>query len=662
MSVADRMDVLAVLGQLQSTTMLEENGTCHDLQEYPFSSCPTFQVESSSLCTRKMLGETFVSIILVVEELQSLASFSYPLLLVATIAPVEVLLVCNAGVAEAFASALQNLGVPLSIYADVHVAARQVRGRFTVVLSTVFWPTVGWFGPLLQTAIMFQDAVVVPTVYLNGNLAWGRNDHGLVDSIEAIPMCFMAKSDVFRKLLPLPTTRTVVVSNVRVFNQPKSSVEYRASKTTPLVFKARSPLCSTLYVDVALPTPDKDSGSRRTVHLLTALRRIGHRVTFQALWKGDDAYQQFLTLLGVEVLPSAYPATWTLTKCLFHIIIIARRYAYEQTHQQLRLLCPDAVVVYDTIDLHFLREARVQMSKETNAYNFELESWRRVVEWLGKASGPQANELNRVKALELSFVRRSNITYVVSEEEVAVVKSFLPNAPVFVVSNIINVDSRVEPSVLDFESRSGAIFVGHFSHEPNQQALHMIEKVILEDPRVLLLGIKFHIVGSGSLPDALRNRLQSNPRIVFHGQLTDTELSYVYSKVRLAVAPLVSGAGVKGKVNQAMASGVPVVATTVAVEGMHVQDAKDCMVGTTMSSFIDKLLTAYQNYDVWQTLQANGFDNVASHFSVERAVDALKETLSCPLYEQLAEASASASVGVHAISPSNQHRQLSVPG
>lgn len=133
-------------------------------------------------------------------------------------------------------------------------------------------------------------------------------------------------------------------------------------------------------------------------------------------------------------------------------------------------------------------------------------------------------------------------------------------------------------------------------------------------------------------PQDIKNELSKYNGIVMHGQLSDAQLDYLYASVRVAVAPLVSGAGVKGKVrssspcnrfvaatfpgslaplvhirntsddqtpfvrytvvqqvNQAMALGVPVVATTIAVEGMHAVSGHDCMVAHTLEELVQHL-------------------------------------------------------------------------
>ncbi len=88
---------------------------------------------------------------------------------------------------------------------------------------------------------------------------------------------------------------------------------------------------------------------------------------------------------------------------------------------------------------------------------------------------------------------------------------------------------------------------------------------------------------------------------------------------RVSVAPLRYGAGVKGKVNQAMAHGLPVVATACAVEGMHLRDGEDVLVADTPDTFAQAVLRLLDDDGLWTTLAERGRANVARHFSADAA-------------------------------------------
>ena len=110
-----------------------------------------------------------------------------------------------------------------------------------------------------------------------------------------------------------------------------------------------------------------------------------------------------------------------------------------------------------------------------------------------------------------------------------------------------------------------------------------------------------------------------------HGYVED--IAPYMDGCRVSVAPLRYGAGVKGKVNMAMSYGLPVVATPIAVEGMHVEAGEDVMVAVDAREFADAVIRAYQDETLWIRLSARGLDNVRRHFSFDAARVAVRRIL-----------------------------------
>ena len=96
---------------------------------------------------------------------------------------------------------------------------------------------------------------------------------------------------------------------------------------------------------------------------------------------------------------------------------------------------------------------------------------------------------------------------------------------------------------------------------------------------------------------------------------------------RIALAPLRYGAGVKGKVNLSMAHGQPVVATSCAVEGMHLRDGEDVLVADDAQGFADAIVRLYEDEALWPRLRDNGLVNVERHFSLDAGRDVVRRVL-----------------------------------
>jgi GT2 family glycosyltransferase/glycosyltransferase involved in cell wall biosynthesis len=170
--------------------------------------------------------------------------------------------------------------------------------------------------------------------------------------------------------------------------------------------------------------------------------------------------------------------------------------------------------------------------------------------------------------------------------------------------------------------RSGVLFVGNFNHLPNQQAVRTLLDDVLPAvadmlPQEERAALVLHIVGSNRAPDAALQGARVTT--IFHGWLSDAHLRLLYGSVKVVVAPLLSGAGVKGKINQAMLFGVPVVATPVAAEGMHLLDGQNALVASSPQEFAERVLRAYTDCPLWERLAEGGRANIRDFYSMDAA-------------------------------------------
>lgn len=221
------------------------------------------------------------------------------------------------------------------------------------------------------------------------------------------------------------------------------------------------------------------------------------------------------------------------------------------------------------------------------------------------------------------MMKQSNTTLVVSPTEVELLKKLAPGVHVTVLGNVHDVNVARERPVA-CQNRKGLLFVGNFNHIPNIQAVDALVQDVLPKLYTQLSAVEketmpVHIVGSATSPNPdPSSRLQSTPfNLKFHGWVSDAELRLLYRTVKVVVAPLMSGAGVKGKINQAMLYGVPVVATPIAAEGMHLVDGVNMMLAINPQQFVDKLLTLYNNCSLWEKIVLGGYKNIQMYYNVE---------------------------------------------
>ena len=356
-----------------------------------------------------------------------------------------------------------------------------------------------------------------------------------------------------------------------------------------------------LIVDALTPQPDRDSGSLRLVNLMRLLVAEGAHVVFlPANRSADGAYTATLQQLGVECwyaphMPSI-PAWLREHGPRFHAAMLSRHYVASEFLPLLRKHAPQARLLFDTVDLHYLRE-------------------RRAAELSGDAVALRA--ALRTRTRELDLIADADATLVVSAVERELLAQDAPQATVRVLSNLHELGADGPPCA----QRKDLLFVGGFRHPPNVDAVLWFAHDVFPHIRAALPDVQLHCIG-GDVPAEVQ-ALSRIDGIRIHGHVPD--LQPWLDGCRISVAPLRYGAGVKGKVNQAMAHGLPVVATTPAVEGMHLVDGDDVLVADAADAFAAAVLRLHGDEVLWNRIASNGRDNVARHFSLDAARETVRE-------------------------------------
>jgi GT2 family glycosyltransferase/glycosyltransferase involved in cell wall biosynthesis len=355
-----------------------------------------------------------------------------------------------------------------------------------------------------------------------------------------------------------------------------------------------------LIIDALTPQPDHDSGSLRMVNLMQLLRDGGAHVAFlPANREHAGRYTEALQGAGVECWYAPFggraPAWLREHGRRFDTVVVCRHYVMREFLPLLRKHAPQAQVVFDTVDLHYLRE-------------------RRGAQLANDAAMLRTSEAT--KARELDLIARSDVTLVVSEAERALLATDAPDARVEILSNL----HQLAGPGRSFAEREDLVFVGGFRHPPNVDAVRWFAQETFPRARARLPGVRFHVIGSHVTAEI--EALSSLPGVVVHGHVPD--ITPYMDGCRIGLAPLRYGAGVKGKVNLSMAHGQPVVATSCAVEGMHLEPGRDVLVADDAQVFADAVVELYEDEALWNSLSRNGLRNVAEHFSPDAARDTVR--------------------------------------
>lgn len=352
----------------------------------------------------------------------------------------------------------------------------------------------------------------------------------------------------------------------------------------------RAPNGRCLVIDLGVPTPDKDSGSRRMSELLDILTALGFAVTFFAHTGPEfPTYRQALMDRGIEVLraPIDLEEYVKAVSPDLRLVLLSRPTNAWAYYPMLRLLSPQAALVYDTVDLHFLRERGFASTHDDeNA----------------------AKRATHLLDMEQTLCCLADQVWTVSQTEADALAEINRSIQAQVVPNI----HRATPTGPPFEAREGLLFVGSYAHAPNSDAVKWFVSTILPLVRDQLPGVSLTLVGSD-----VTSEIESltGDGIVVRGWVP--ELDELYHQSRAFVAPLRFGAGMKGKVGEACSFGLPVVTTSVGAEGMGFEDGKDVLIRDDPSGFARAIVDVYTDSALWNTLGRNGCHLVERDLSPE---------------------------------------------
>jgi len=354
--------------------------------------------------------------------------------------------------------------------------------------------------------------------------------------------------------------------------------------------KDRNVRMRALVIDAQTPTPDKDAGSYAAIQEIRMLQALGFKCSFfpqNLAWMAN--YTDELRRMGVEALHAPY---WTSMQQLlqergseFDLIYITRYHVAQDYLDFIRQYAPRAKIALMLADLHFLRELRAAIHKNDPAL--------------------KAQAL-KVRDEELAVMRRVDLVLSYTDVEQAVIVSHNGD------ESRVDKCPWVAETVTDvpgFAARKDVAFLGGFGHKPNAEAVEWFVRDVMPILRRRMPGVKLRVFGS-NMPDDLAETLAAEEDVVVEGWVEDVRAAY--DTCRVFIAPLQSGAGIKGKVIAALAHGVPTVMSPVAAEGISVAHGTDAFIASSPEEWVDCIRKVYGSHEAWQRMSK------AAHASAER--------------------------------------------
>ncbi|HEY0410093.1 MAG TPA: glycosyltransferase, partial [Candidatus Dormibacteraeota bacterium] len=355
-----------------------------------------------------------------------------------------------------------------------------------------------------------------------------------------------------------------------------------------------------LVCDGWLPRHDRDSGGLRMSWIVRLLRRLGCEVTLVPLdGRRREPYVEEFQRQGIEVLHGAetYGDLVRQRPCLYDLVILSRPDVARACLEDTRRHLPTATVVYDAVDLEFVREQRrLELAGETPSDDF-----------------------HRARRRELDVIRACDLVSAITDAEASVILECVPSARTLLLPNVHALDTM--PAV-GFAERADLVFLGSYDHAPNVDCVRHLAAEVMPlvrrrlDARLWLLG---------SNPPAAVTALHGGD-IVVTGHVPDVEAHL--RQARVFVAPLRYGAGMKGKNGHAMAHGLPVVTSTVGAEGMGLEDGRHALIRDDPEAFAGAIVELYTQQPMWERISTNALELVRSSWTPEAMQHRLRDLLS----------------------------------
>ncbi|MGG4049562.1 glycosyltransferase [Paenibacillus favisporus] len=355
-----------------------------------------------------------------------------------------------------------------------------------------------------------------------------------------------------------------------------------------------------VIVDHYVPHYDKDAGGRCTYFYIRLMVSMGLHVIFI----GDNFYRHEpytteLQQMGVEVLYGNDHAKninkWIKTNGQYLDYVYLNRPHISIKYMDVFKKHTNAKVIYFGHDLHYLREMRNYEITKNPSVLKSVEEW---------------------KETEFKLFEMADVIHVVGSFEKQVLFEQFPHKPIRNIPLFPYSEPYGEKHSIDtFEERKDLLFVGGFNHKPNFDGIMWFIKNAFPKIRNEIKDIKLFIIGSNP-PDELKE-MQSE-QIIITGYVSDQELEEYYNRCRVVVVPLRFGAGVKGKVIEALNYQVPIVTTSIGAEGL--EDIQNVLlVSDEEDQFATSVINLYLNEELWNSLSISSGEYIQKYFTIEAA-------------------------------------------
>ncbi len=373
-----------------------------------------------------------------------------------------------------------------------------------------------------------------------------------------------------------------------------------------MLFCTKKDLETVLFIGLVFPEPTSSAAGTRILQLINLYKELGYKVVFASTaQKTENSFD----LLSIDVLEYAIELNHNsfdeFILQLDPIMVVFDRFiSEEQFGWRVATICPQAIRILDSEDLHCLRYARHTAIKKNTIFEVK-------------------NILEEPSAFrEIASIYRCDLTLIISEFEIEILKnvfkideSLLLYLPIFYLNKV---------QTIVYEDRKDFVFIGNFLHEPNSDAVVQLKK-IWKEIRKELPDVNLNVYGAYVSPKI--NQL-NNKKEGFNIKGRAYCVYEVLEQSKVLLAPLRFGAGIKGKLLEAMVTNTPSVTTPIGAEGISTTNFWNGYVVNDIDDFIKKAIILYKEKQVWMKSCKIGEQILFDKFKKELYEKVFKELIS----------------------------------
>ncbi|MEX0661679.1 MAG: glycosyltransferase [Balneolaceae bacterium] len=359
------------------------------------------------------------------------------------------------------------------------------------------------------------------------------------------------------------------------------------------------------------PEPNSSAAGSRMIQIIEQFQQNGWSITFGSI-AGDSNFSVDLKEMGIQKVSLKLndESFDSFVKELNPAIVLFDRFmTEEQFGWRVAEQCSDAIRILDTEDLHCLREGRRKA-------------------WIDSREFSQDDLMTDIARREIASIFRCDLSLIISKYEMKLLTDFFnvdESLLLYLPFMLDPIDESMIKKWPDFNSRKHFISIGNFLHQPNWNAVFYLKEEIWPKIRAKLPEAELHIYGAYS-STKVEQLHKPEKGFMVKGRAEDAKA--VMKNARILLAPLRFGAGLKGKLIEAMQCGTPTVTTSVGAEAMHGEYDWSGFVEDRSDDFVESAIKLYTIENVWTEAQSKGETIINNLYSKSEFGEAFLERVS----------------------------------